>query len=436
MERAYEEELVAYLRGQQQLPQCEREELFSREEYEEIRCFLKNFSGEKGVFAYVHNYMERLLLEVVIVDLQIARQYCCFIISEMTKMSEEQERLFDRYCSDTSFQMNRERQKELYSRYKDKYRELHLSNYDNCMYFFHHLYYVQQKGSIEEILYKAELDYLARGWKNLKEINLIGTSPAEIFDMPVKILRACNSEWGLKLLITREMGLKITMFYERYPKYFWNLGNSECVRRYVAEVLFQKDEKIMEKEDRKILNYLCDTELDRATYEKCIEYWCIRDTIKSIYRLRLLPECDDESWGHLFEKADFILFYMVSAREYVDCCMKKRYYLQWRRMEWEQGLYRIFIPQNVEDVLMLSNQMHNCLWSYIDRLGQCEMMIAALERTDKFAGEYEAVLEICGGVIRQAYQKFGMELKEVQKEWIIIYAQKKGLEYSAIKIFN
>ena len=45
-------------------------------------------------------------------------------------------------------------------------------------------------------------------------------------------------------------------------------------------------------------------------------------------------------------------------------------------------------------------------------------------------------LEICGGVIRQAYQKFGMELKEVQKEWIIIYAQKKGLEYSAIKIFN
>ena len=48
----------------------------------------------------------------------------------------------------------------------------------------------------------------------------------------------------------------------------------------------------------------------------------------------------------------------------------------------------------------------------------------------------EAVLEICGGVIRQAYQKFGMELKEVQKEWIIIYAQKKGLEYSAIKIFN
>ena len=63
-------------------------------------------------------------------------------------------------------------------------------------------------------------------------------------------------------------------------------------------------------------------------------------------------------------------------------------------------------------------------------------MIAALERTDKFAGEYEAVLEICGGVIRQAYQKFGMELKEVQKEWIIIYAQKKGLEYSAIKIFN
>ena len=37
MERAYEEELVAYLRGQQQLPQCEREELFSREEYEEIR---------------------------------------------------------------------------------------------------------------------------------------------------------------------------------------------------------------------------------------------------------------------------------------------------------------------------------------------------------------------------------------------------------------
>lgn len=427
MERSYERDLVAFVRGQQLLLQCEREELLSREEYEEIESFQQKFPKEKKVFAYVHSYMDRPALEVVVVDPQEQGAYHSFLITEMTKMSREKERLFDRYCNDTSLQLSRERREEIYSCFKDRYWELHLKDYENCMYFFHHLYYVQQLGSIEEILYKAELDFLARGWKELGEINLIGTSPAEIFDMPIKVLRACNTEWGLRFLRTRGMRQRMTALYGRHPKYFNRLGSSECIRRYVKEVLFRKDGERLEADDREILNYFCGTELDMETYEKCIEYWCIRDIIKKVYRLPLLPENEEEDWEELFEKADFILFYLVSAREYVDYCMEKRYYLQWRQMEWEMGPYRIFIPRSVEDILMLSDRMHNCLWSYLDRIGRCDMMVAALERTGENAGKYDAVLEIRGGEIVQAWQRFDMELNEAQAEWILAWAEKNRL---------
>ena len=432
MDRRYERDLVAYVRGQQLLLQCEKEELINREEQEEIERFRQEHPGQKKVFAYVHSYMVRPALEVVVVDPDTEEPYHSFIITEMTRMSREKEKLFDKYCHDPFLQMDRERREEIYAHFQDKAWELHLNPYENVMFFFHHLYYAQQAGAIEELLYRAELDVFARNWKSLRDVNLIGTTPSEILDMPVKAVRACNREWGIRLLLTGGMRRRMTAFYGKYPKYFYRLDLSPCMRRYVKEVLLRRPEERLGQDDREILNYFCSEELDMQTYDKCMEYWCIRDTIRNLYHLPLLPE-EEEDWEELFEKADFILFYLVSARGYVDYCMEKRYYLMWRQLEWECGPYRTFIPKSVEDVLRLSDRMHNCLWTYLDRLGRSDTVIVALERIEgdeedeADAGEWEAVLEISGGEIVQASQRFCMELNEIQKDWIEAFAERNRL---------
>ena len=105
----------------------------------------------------------------------------------------------------------------------------------------------------------------------------------------------------------------------------------------------------------------------------------------------------------------------------------------WRQLEWECGPYRTFIPKSVEDVLRLSDRMHNCLWTYLDRLGRSDTVIVALERIEgdeedeADAGEWEAVLEISGGEIVQASQRFCMELNEIQKDWIEAFAERNRL---------
>ena len=164
MDRRYERDLVAYVRGQQLLLQCEKEELINREEQEEIERFRQEHPGQKKVFAYVHSYMDRPALEVVVVDPDTEEPYHSFIITEMMRMSREKEKLFDKYCHDPFLQMDRERREEIYAHFQDKAWELHLNPYENVMFFFHHLYYAQQAGSIEELLYRAELPVSRRMW--------------------------------------------------------------------------------------------------------------------------------------------------------------------------------------------------------------------------------------------------------------------------------
>lgn len=90
---------------------------------------------------------------------------------------------------------------EIYKYYSRKYPEWKLKRYHTKdMRLLDHIYNCMRKNTVKELLYKAELYELAAQSDNIEDLDLLSGSPAEIYGLSNRIIRAMNCRAGAEML--------------------------------------------------------------------------------------------------------------------------------------------------------------------------------------------------------------------------------------------
>ncbi|MCR5836016.1 MAG: hypothetical protein K6G88_05895 [Lachnospiraceae bacterium] len=153
--------------------------------------YMDIIAGQNGEFINIFPYIgekesDKFIDIYVYVDNEIKR----FIILPGYKLNEKDEEHFIHLIrnSYSKYHVNSELLKNIKTLYPD-YNIGKLIQKDEYNVLFEMLYFTSYKSGIKEIVYKAELPHIAYDIDNYEYINLIGSTPESILDMPIKCLR-------------------------------------------------------------------------------------------------------------------------------------------------------------------------------------------------------------------------------------------------------
>lgn len=144
-------------------------------------------------FPYYLHVGEKSYIAIYIWDVLLPEGYKRFVIEKGYSLNTKDEEMFLTYLSD-NIQVDCELYDRLVEQVKRDYPDVHLTAYEDIRHTLLHLYYTFHRTGPREILYKANLNYLAAGLEKIDGYNLIGSTPQKIFDVQLGMLRALNSE--------------------------------------------------------------------------------------------------------------------------------------------------------------------------------------------------------------------------------------------------
>ena len=345
-----------------------------------------------------------------------------YVLKPGDRMSWEDRKEFDIVCQSKDVEVDQEELQKIYTTYVKECPQIHLRPYTNPMHMFHHIYCTMHQG-IEEILYKADLGYLALYLNKLNDYNLIGTSPSGIFDgLPISLLRTLNTEAGANVLRTtksRNLVYELYMKKQYLFKRKWSLG--QC--RYFTEIMCKKGDEEIAHDDMMILYYLstCRTEKD---YEYYVAYLKKCEDLKPIIKL---PVCPVEELGEFpYEKAEYLHECLVEHGEEMQDFFEVMYDLYGFELEYEDSQYRMIWPKQLIDLCKEAEAQHSCLWNYLKEASAGESFILFMRKANNPEKSYITV-EIVGNTIFQALRKYNKELNEDEMRWLEHYAEIKTL---------
>ena len=95
--------------------------------------------------------------------------------------------------------------------------------------------------------------------------------------------------------------------------------------------------------------------------------------------------------------------------------------------EYKNSKYCILAPTKKEDFSDEAIQQANCVAGYVDKFAEEKSVVLFMRKTDDV--EHSLVtIEVCDGIIRQAYQARNTRITEVQREFINEWAKEKDIK--------
>lgn len=342
-----------------------------------------------------------------------------FVLREGYSLKDEDERLFFEYFNSTFFQYKEENMELLLTKVTEQIPHIHICYYSDHTHVFLHLFYTLTRSSgVQELLFKAKLNYLAVGLSKVDGYNMIASTPSSVFDgVPNPMLHALNSSFGAEALQIPEDRQIAKVAYERWP----NLIHDRSLTRYQWEYLkgcvINEEEPVKKlflfwgKINRKdeYYNYLCYRELREYLKDY---YYPLPEYPSSVELFELMRKC--KSISYFIEEEDRFNFHIKNAA--------KRY----GQYNYEDTNYTVFAPSTLEEILDEASQQHNCLYDYIWEYTRKGTAILFMRRRDE-PKKSLVTLEIIDGVICQAWQKCNEPLTRGQKQFLKKYAKEKEL---------
>lgn len=174
------------------LSECEfmNMEIEAFHDSESVRCFV--YYRYSGSNAYI---------DIYVWDVMLQNRYKRFVIAEDYSFSQEDEKLFLEYMSG-NIVIEDDMVKDLANHIKKEHTDLHIELYSDPRHVLLHIYYTFHRNGIYEILFKANLNWIAVNLDRIEDYNIIGSSPREIFNTHIEILRAFNYAGGIECIIT------------------------------------------------------------------------------------------------------------------------------------------------------------------------------------------------------------------------------------------
>ncbi len=378
---------------------------------------MEAFVNEERIicFPYLRHVEEKDYIDIYIYDYHLEEGCKRFVIEKGYALGEKEEELLLSYLHKDIWVEN-ELYEHLLRSVKDKYPEIHLVDYKDFRNTLRHVYYSLFKSGPQEILFKANLNFLAAGLEG--EYNLIGTTPEKILGVQLGMLRALNTPFGVELMADEENRKWARHLYSKYH----NFIRGTTINKYQWRYLKEREEG-QQTVDKKMYQFLGHIFLDRDYY------------LFLIYLEQ--KQVVDEYYANLPQYPD-----MGDLREHAVTCGKIEWYIEceWgidRRLRekarkfkadysFETSEYVVMIPSSLMELLQESQNQHNCLYDYVLRVALKNTIILFLREKGKENESY-VTIEVVDKGIRQAFGRYNRNLDEKQKRYLEEYAKCKGL---------
>lgn len=401
-------------------------------EEEVMRLIMAKVPTSDEYHEYLFILRIRPYIDALYVDYKYKGEPCIgraerFVFHDDYAWTAEQEQLFQELCLD-----NRDcRYKygmfdEIYDYYSDLHADWNLRRYyTDSIRVLDHIYHCMKKNTVKELLYKCGLDMLAKHSADIDDLNLLSSSPSEVYDnVPMKTLRVLNCETGGEMLchdVYRQLFKSLGKISGEI--YSQPLNDAQC-----GYIRYLHDRKLTPKEISRIylsrrmeLSYLWHPRQFRDFLCKVKGVETISDlaNIDPIYGKYLRPGDDDSEIAE-------IQLYLLQARESYDRAV--RVSNRKREYDWQErnNGYVVRYPQTINDFCREAAYMRNCLLGYVDALINNATTILFMRREDDVNAPF-ITIEIYEGELTQAYHRFNEDCTPEEARWIRKYCERHNI---------
>ncbi len=337
-------------------------------EYEFANKEIEAYNNAESVccFAYYRHEGAIPYIDIYIWDVMLLDRYKRFVIAKDCSFSQEDEKQFLDYMSG-KIVAEEDMIKRLVCSIIEEHKDIHIKLYSDLRHVLLHIYYTFNKNGIYEILFKANLNWIAVNIDKIEDYNIIGSSPQEIFGTHIEILRAFNYSGGIENIITLQDREALNDIYAVFHNYIRGRLINKYQLFYLKNAYYSEEK--LNKKMYEYLGSLCNDSQYHA-YLKYMEYKQVVD-----YYYPILPKypmlVDLEE---MCEICDWIEGYIENERYY------NRHYSQYfydikRKYEYENKKYKMFVPETVSDILKEAAQQHNCLYRYVRKVASGSTVI-------------------------------------------------------------
>lgn len=390
------------------LSECEfmNMEIEAFHDSESVRCF-----------AYYRHFGSNAYIDIYVWDVMLQNRYKRFVIAEDYSFSQEDEKLFLEYMSG-NIVIEDDMVRDLVNHIKKEHSDLHIELYSDPRHVLLHTYYTFHRNGIYEILFKANLNWIAVNLDRFEDYNIIGSSPQEIFYTHIEVLRAFNYADGIECIITLHDREVLNNLYAAFQNYIRGKRMNKYQVLYLKDIYYSE-----EKLNKKMYEFLGKLWKDSQYYAylKYREYKKVIDDYYSILpKYPMLADLEE-----MCEICDWIEGYIENER-YYNWRYSQYFYDNKRKYEYENDRYQMIVPKDVSDILREAAQQHNCLYRYVWRVASGDTVILFM-RDKGNPSKSLVTLEVKHNAIVQAYRAFNKLPNEQEQKFIEEFAKEKRL---------
>ena len=376
-------------------------------------------------------YIDMLCLEI---KDPVDKIYCIthFTFSEDRQWSKEQEELFERKCLNSEYPLryNSSDFDIIYKYYSEQYPQWHLKRYyTHEMRLLDHIHHCMTRNTAKELLYKSGVDELAIRVHDAKGVNLSATTPSGVYDnVPMRVIRAVNTEYGAELLADREYRDYLKELNSQYPDIFKDpLNDAQCeyLMRLKKGNLTNPEIYRLFLSKKGKLSYIW----IHAQFLRLLSAETMREMLAEKAKLlvkvdpfyeRYLTRLDTDT---IYE----LLYYLIAKREELDKDIRRSN--RKRDYDWQERYdgYVIRYPKTINDFCKESIYMSNCLMTYLEAYIENDTTIMFLRKED--VNTSFITLEIYDGKLTQAFRRFNENCSSEEWEWLRSYCVRHAITY-------
>ncbi len=340
----------------------------------------------------------------------------------------EQEQMFRELClNNPSCHFKYGLFDEIYDYYSEKYPGWNLKRYyTESIRMLDHIYHCMKKDTVKELLYKCGLDMLAKYSDGIDDLNLLASSPSEIYGgIPIRILRMLNCESGSKMLCNEQYRKLFKYLIKKQENIFDNpLNDAQCeyIKHLSDRELTPKEIARLYMARRSELSGLWNARMFRDFLYKMDSLEQVSELAAIDPMYRSFQNLMDEENDELNDLIYYLLYYRKDYDRYVRVSNRKRIY-EWQERGEE---YIVRYPQTINDFCREAVYMGNCLMGYVDAFINNTTTILFMRKADDVNAPF-ITMEIYQNELAQAYHRFNMDCTPEEKEWIIDYCKRHNI---------
>ena len=301
--------------------------------------------------------------------------------------------------------------------------ELHLCFYpDHPEHTVLHLYYALFPG-VREMLFKANLNFLAASVDSMEGIDMQASSPVKLFDgLTMKALRLLNTEWGVRELADKRRRQLSAKTYRSYYRWLGGVDHiSLSLWRYLKDC--ERGTAVFKHLLMKMMNH--DDPDSGSLYD---EYLLYQVKAKIIDNNRYCPAVfTEEQLARYSARADMIIE-IRHNKKILDRRLRAASGLL-SGLDYADEHFIVRHPETVEDIIEEAVGQSNCLMSMASGIAKGWYVVGFMRKAEAPDQSF-VTFQVRDGHIIQICGKYNRMLSKRSKEykWFKEYTEKKGFD--------